>query len=341
MKTKEGEEAASICDSGSSGSSGSLDGATARSGRILSVSFEGSEVSDNESEDVRFIRARKCPEEMRNRKEHDEGGSLMRDKGFQLEEFDGRSSNDKRSSGSAVCGSDSSRLNDDGAETHFEPPPKYEEAISDRQLRDQQTRDVQSRDHVLRDVQSRGHVSRAVQSRDHVSRDGEQHGNHCVDIHDEPSREIDNGVSVFIDYKKKIMRVSENPNKASPREDCMQLEGTSLDSLPSNKEEKPKDPCATGGQQAESSLGDLYSIREEHSVSESDSFGTRSSSSFSSDDDRFGEFGGSVETVVLAADDFEGEGESGAVSPATRSPDRIRGRNEGKSLLVLNLFSST
>ena len=77
---------------------------------------------------------------------------------------------------------------------------------------------------------------------------------------------------------------------------------------------------------------DLYSICEERSSSDSGSLDRRSSSSFSSDDGAFGEFGGSMETVVLAGEK-EGEGTSSeSVLLATNSQDPTRDkRSQGKS----------
>ena len=307
MKTKETrDEVAS--DSGSSGSS---DGSTPHSAKTPTVSYEGSELSGNESDDGHFIKARKSPVEMMVRKTHDDGGSSMRDKGFQLDNRDDQSETGSHAPDPAYA-SDICHVNGDFTESHFDRPPQYEEAVGNSQSREQQIDGM-------------------------MSRDSSWHEGNDVGLHSEQSREIDNGVCVFIDYKKKIMRVSENKDKSDScsdemgKEEALKASQSSAQKCPSMiKFSETKDMDLSD--QRTSPQRDLYSICEERSSSDSGSLDRRSSSSFSSDDGAFGEFGGSMETVVLAGEK-EGEGTSSeSVLLATNSQDPTRDkRSQGKS----------
>lgn len=94
------------------------------------------------------------------------------------------------------------------------------------------------------------------------------------------------GIDVFIDYRKKHgMHITSTPKPTPNSEQKGEVGGKiNFDELDDAQPEKPV----------------ITTTKEDkHAISDVESQGDASSSSYSSDDDRFGEFGGSTETVVF------------------------------------------
>ena len=114
----------------------------------------------------------------------------------------------------------------------------------------------------------------------------------------------ESGVSVFIDYRKKnVMHIVCSPPESRKGEQVPHPEvedPTAAPSKPEPVEQKSSLPVEVKLTRPDGTKKDLYSIKEEsNSFSDADSIGEASSSSLSSDDDAFGEFSGSNETVIF------------------------------------------
>ena len=94
------------------------------------------------------------------------------------------------------------------------------------------------------------------------------------------------GIDVFIDYRKKHgMHITSTPKPLPNR--VQKEEGVGKIIFDELDDAQPEKPVITSTKE------------DKHAISDVESQGDASSSSYSSDDDRFGEFGGSTETVVF------------------------------------------